>query len=189
MLFFKKRNSFLDARVPWMTYKVIGWLNHSLKKDWKVFEWGSGGSSLFFEEKVAFLFSVEHNPKWYRQIKRMLSKKVVYKLIKPESDGRGYRSTDVSFQGCSFRHYCRSILTFPDNFFDLISIDGRARNDCLKLARKKVKIGGYILLDNSERKEYRRGINFLKGFVRRDFRGNGPVNEYPWQTTVFQRKT
>ena len=34
--------------IPWVTHGAKKWLDSYLKKDMKVFEWGSGGSTLYF---------------------------------------------------------------------------------------------------------------------------------------------
>ena len=37
----------------------------------KVFEWGSGGSTIYFKDKAFSWISIEHDPDWYRKIKKM----------------------------------------------------------------------------------------------------------------------
>lgn len=175
----------LVSKIPWMTFSAIRWIDKKINKKFVIFEWGSGGSSLFFEKRCQKLFSVEHDKNWYQKVKLLISKKTNYKLIKP-SIGRGYRSNDENFKGLSFKDYCCEIDSYPNNYFDLISIDGRARNDCIKHAVSKIKKGGYIIVDNSDRAIYSKGMNLLQNFKKIDFEGNGPLNNYVWKTSVFQ---
>lgn len=178
----------LKDRIPWMVYDSIFWLDKYLKKDMKIFEWGSGGSTLFFIKKEVKLISVEHDKKWYKTIKPMTVtyKDIIYKLL-PPSKGKVFRSSAAEYKDLSFEKYCRQISSYEDNSFDLVCVDGRARNDCIKLALKKVRLGGYLILDNSERDIYAKGIYSLRKWNRKDFFGKGPINKYPWKTSIFQK--
>lgn len=44
-------------------------------------------------------------------------------------------------------------MKFPNEYFDLILIDGRVRMNCLKNATPKLKVGGVLIFDNSDRYE------------------------------------
>ena len=54
----------------------------------------------------------------------------------------------------SFERYVKSIDDYPDRFFDMVLVDGRARKFCLEHAPKKIRPGGYLLMDNSSTPEY-----------------------------------
>ncbi len=54
----------------------------------------------------------------------------------------------------SFEKYVRSIDRFIDKSLDLVIIDGRARLSCITHALKKIRPGGYLMLDDSERERY-----------------------------------
>lgn len=53
-----------------------------------VFEYGSGGSTLFFQKYVKKIISIEHNRIWYKKMLKFLRKKDIsfnsYFLIEPE---------------------------------------------------------------------------------------------------------
>jgi len=201
-IFFNIKKDTVDFQIPWITFEAKEWLENYLKKDMTAFEWGSGGSTLFIAPKVKQITSVEHDKVWYTKVKTYLKLKKIsncqYKLIKPErkndnkkysSSSFDYKSSAEAYPDFSFENYCRFIDSFPDNYFDLIVIDGRARNSCILYAKKKVKKGGYILLDNSEIKEYDLGVAQLApDFERKDFWGRGPFIDTPWKTSVFFRK-
>jgi hypothetical protein len=48
---------------------------------------------------------------------------------------------------------------------------------------------GVIVWDNSDRERYQAGYDFLRGsgFRRLDFAGPGPVDFWPWCTSIFYR--
>jgi hypothetical protein len=72
-----------------------------------------------------------------------------------------YSSLSLNYENINFEDYVKVIDIFPDRLFDIILVDGRARAGCIKHAVTKLKKGGYLIVDNSERKEYFRGNDFL----------------------------
>ncbi|MBI5154300.1 hypothetical protein HZA57_03600, partial [Candidatus Poribacteria bacterium] len=70
--------------------------------------------------------------------------------------------------------------------FDLVIVDGRVRAACARLALPKVREGGWLLLDDSEREKYRDISRDLHSFTRLDFRGLNPYSLDISQTTVWQ---
>ena len=105
------------------------------------------------------------------------------------ADPNLYLSDDVTFSECNFRKYVCQIDLFPDNIFDIVLVDGRARPSCIKHASKKVKIGGLIVLDNSDREYYlRMTANLLQDFDRRIFQGVAPGVTWFTETSIFIRR-
>lgn len=190
-------NSALDGQ-PWITFRSREWLDGFLKKDMTVFEWGSGGSTLYFAQRVKKIISVENDAGWFGQIRQLLLSKKITNcdyFLKPGrplspglSAGSKYLSEAPEYPNLDFAQYCQAINNYPDGFFDLIVIDGRVRNECAKAAIGKVKAGGCILFDNSDRKLYRPGIEALRNFKPLNFYGPGPYNRYLWQTSIFIRE-
>ncbi len=162
------RNSVADES-PWITFSAIRFLEGYLKPNMEVFEFGSGGSTLFFRKRVKHVTSIEHHREWFevlsKHIKELPVKNTTLMLIEPEKDAAPipdsalsepvlYRSSDGNYRTQSFRSYASAIDRYEDGKFDLVTVDGRARNSCFLHALKKVKVGGYLMLDNSERNEY-----------------------------------
>lgn len=192
----------IKYKVPWIIFEAKEWLESLLTPDMSVFEWGSGGSTIFISERVRKLISVEHDREWYQVVSQSLKDNNIlnceYLIVEPHPDSRrssdfnfndpkAYISSESKYQGLSFESYCRSIDSFPDESFDLVFIDGRARPSCILHAVPKIKSGGFLLLDNSERGNYSVGEDLLKGWERIDFFGVGPIDTYPWQTTVWKK--
>ena len=181
----------LADSVPMMTFDAIGWLRTYLRGDMRVFEYGSGGSTVFFALRVQHLISIEHDSEWYRRTKDRLESvsenRVTYTLQPPESGpADGFGSTDDRYQGMNFASYVRTIDEYGDATFDLVSVDGRARSACLIRAVRKVKPGGFVLLDNSDRQEYAAAMKELDAFKRTDFRGLAPYITDIGQTTIWE---
>ena len=130
-----------------------------------VFEFGSGGSTIFFSKRVKELISVEHDKYWYHRVFNEIAKEHVTNckllLKEPEqgifdrtdySDPESYLSALPQYQGMNFKSYATTIREFPDESFDLVFVDGRVRPSCIANALAKVRPGGNLMLDNSDRK-------------------------------------
>lgn len=161
---------------PYLTSGAINWLNSFLKPHMHAFEWGSGGSTIFIASRVKLSFSVEHDKNWY--------KKILQTLLEKE-----YFNCHYLLLENLANTYITYIDYFPDNFFDFILVDGRNRNICIAHALNKVKQGGRLMLDNSDRENYAPGRKLLQDWQRRDFRGCG-IEKYKgetWQATVWKK--
>lgn len=198
LAYFKKwfnlRNSnlsTLEYQIPWMVFGCIDFLKVWLKPEMKIFEYGSGGSTLFFANKVNNVYSVEHNQDWYNVLSEVILQKkinnVAYKLIEPTIDrdfkNKNYLNPDhfisagEEFNGKTFYSYVTAIDEFKDSYFDLVVIDGRARQSCISRAKSKIKKGGILLLDNADREYYLTLNPELKDtekWQRKDYVGHFP---------------
>lgn len=157
----------LDRELPWITVGAMREIVQRLNSDMKVFEYGSGGSTLFFAKMVKEVVSVEHDPQWHEVVKKRLEEKsysnVELRLAPPEQpenhDTVRYPSLwKKEYQGLDFYRYVHAIDLFPDGYFDLILIDGRARAECLRVSVPKLRSGGTIVLDNADREIYTESI-------------------------------
>lgn len=188
------RRSPLADELPWMTYGAIEWLSKTLTQTMSIFEWGSGGSTVFFSQRAKEVVTVEHDADWFVQVDGALLRKGVgnvnLMLAEPrnaESVEPLYCSSDARFQGQTFLDYVRRIDAFPDEHFDVVIVDGRARNHCISHALSKIKRGGYLLLDNSEREEYVKGWRIIQHWPTLKIEGPGPYNSYAWETRIWQK--
>lgn len=153
---------------PWISAKARNWLDSFLKPEMVVFEYGSGGSTLFFARRVKKVISVEYQLLWFLAVLLALLRRgftnFKLHLSRPEKGkylDKNYVSSDPNINNFSFRKFVTTIDQYPDNFFDLVFIDGRARNQCIRHAIPKIKIRGYLLLDDSDRLVYRPGVKLL----------------------------
>jgi hypothetical protein len=179
---------------PWITYKAIDWLNDYLTPNKSVFEWGSGHSTFYFAERVKRIISVEHNFEWYDKIGPMLNEYdnfdyfyVPIERLKIKTDyyPGSYSSKNSKYKGYSFEGYVKIIDSYPDNIFDFILIDGRSRASCVLHALNKIKSGGYLMLDNSERNHYSCILSYLSKYKKQDFYGPGRGG-LEWNTTIWR---
>ncbi len=184
---------------PRYTYAAVEWLRENVARDAVVFEYGMGASTVFFADRVERLVSVEHDTKWYYffyceqtlDFTTMGALDNTILLLRPPTPGvcAGFASSDYPDQ--CFRDYVLAIDAYPDESFDFVLVDGRARVACIRVSIPKVKRGGYLLLDNSERSEYSIGKALLARWTPMVFAGLGPSPEpgvdYRWETTIWKK--
>src|SRR5437762_813163 len=62
----------IQMRLPWISFAAIDFLSEWLQKSMDVFEWGAGGSTLFFASRVNCVVSIENDLNWYNQVHQSL---------------------------------------------------------------------------------------------------------------------
>ena len=162
------RNSVADE-LPWINFPALAYLEQQLRPEYKVFEFGGGGSTLFFCKNVAEVATVEDHPEWFDVLTRTVREKGYGNwkgfLIRPEeitdmqtarrpSDPAAFASGAKGLERLSFEKYARAIDPYPDDYFDVIVVDGRARPSCIQQALPHLKTGGLLVVDNTERPYY-----------------------------------
>lgn len=197
----------LKDEIPWISFSAISFLKKNIKPNMQIYEFGSGGSTLFFSKYTCNVISVEHNKKWYALMSKAIRSKGYnncnIRLIEPTScedtinkdfsNPDHYKSSCKEFIDKSFIEYARSIEDYPDNYFDIVLIDGRARPSCIKHSINKIKEKGFLILDDSERKYYLdyfkfKFLNFTKLFDKTYiFYGPSPYCRPFKETTIWQK--
>jgi len=157
--------------LPWMNYAAIDFLKKRLHADIRLFEWGSGYSTLFFASRVKSIVSVEYNEHWFNLIKQQVPSNV-----------------EVRYRPLDSGHYVSDITTNNETYH-LIVIDGRERVKCFAACLEKLHETGVILLDDSDRNDYQAAFALAsaQGFRHIDFIGLKPRSHKQHQTTVFYK--
>jgi predicted O-methyltransferase YrrM len=194
----------ISASLAWITYPALELLENYLKPCMTVFEYGGGGSTLFFAKRVSKIVTVEHNKEWFEVIRNEIKKSQLKNwqgflqmaengdfANKSINDPSAYVSDDAAFNGFNFKKYVTIIDKFEDYSFDVVLVDGRARTSCLSHALQKVKPqGGLLVLDNSDRSYY---LERTRTRIEREFRlilsSRGPAPCLPEfsQTSVWEK--
>ncbi len=200
--------------LPWFSYPTISFLEDIIQKQWKVFEYGCGYSTLFWSGKCEKTVSVEHDEHWFDRVKNLNSSLEIH-LVKEGADRQRQEVATLisSFEAMNFdlpltadrdhnkehgllniefADYAAKLIEYPKGFFDVIVVDGMARSLCLFLAADYISDKGIIILDDSQRWQYNDAQNYLmsnKGFNRLDFNGLGPLENYAWTTSILFKST
>ena len=139
----------LQAGFPWINYVVIQFLHHYLKPNMRVLEFGAGGSSVFFLKRKVMLFSIEHEESWLNKVHENLAPKYL-KNWTPNY----IKSSNTNDQVPVAKDYLSNIESIDDSSIEIALIDGRHRVECINQSIPKIKPGGCIILDNSDRPAY-----------------------------------
>ncbi len=119
--------------LPLYTYPAIEYLKSLNFKNKKIFEFGSGNSTLFWLNKGAKVTSIEDNEIWFKNLTQEIDSNKNHKFI--------------FAQGKEYINYILKI----DTKYDVIIIDGsQNRFECTKVAINKIKKDGIIIIDNSD---------------------------------------
>lgn len=121
--------------LPWYTYPAIEFLAQLDFSGCRVFEYGTGNSTLFWAQRAREVVSVEHDPQWYDYVRARVpaNAAVIY-----EPDLQAYAAAIARVAGG----------------FDVIVVDGPARQltraRAAAAALTRLNPGGLIILDNSD---------------------------------------
>lgn len=192
----------LKRPMPWIVYDAYDYLVKALPANIRVFEYGSGGSTLFWlTHKESECISIEHNPQWFAIVQNYASglkddPRLDYRLVEPTQSNSDKLNPfdpanylDNKIPNVSFENYVKQIDGFPDAYFDVVLIDGEARPSCILHSWEKVKRGGIMIVDNADRTEYFKHIgHILEPFDELSFRGVVPAAMIMSQTNVYLRR-
>ncbi|WP_136637361.1 class I SAM-dependent methyltransferase [Pseudooceanicola onchidii] len=143
--------------LPWWTFDAVEEVEAFLaaRPQARVFEWGSGASTLWLSKRAGEVVSVEHDPQWFGMVTERLTALQNVRLRHAPAEATGdVASRKPGFEGQFFDRYVAAIRE-EDGLFDLIVIDGRAREACLEEAKLRLAPGGVIVLDDFKRDRYR----------------------------------
>jgi SAM-dependent methyltransferase len=168
----RRRQSAFDLSMPWISYPAIDFLDRYLQPSMLVYEYGSGGSTVWLAQRARHVVAVEHDPQWAKA----LTSRLVSTGLDSKVDLRLREVSRESREAFVASPYAQAM---PDAPADLIIIDGPDRYPWLDLrlcafhlAEERVKPGGVILLDDSS--DYR-GLRYTSNANEvRSLPGFGP---------------
>jgi hypothetical protein len=143
--------------LPWYNFNLINFLDKFLQKDFDVFEYGAGNSTIYYAEKVKNVCAIETRQEWFD-------------FVVNSSPANGI----VKIKLCQdLPNFNLEIAHFGIKKFDVIVVDSRDRAKCLLTAVNFLKPAGIIILDNSERGNLASAKETMKelGFAERVFEG------------------
>ncbi len=170
-----KAFKYFHPNSPWLSQLAILFMEKHLHKRMIGLEYGSGFSTTFLAEKSQEIVAIEHHKEWYNKIDQLIKEKKIenieYVFI-PKEEGPIAEAQKVSFPELAsdfkvkneFADYFNYVKKYPDEHFDYIIIDGRARVECTINSLPKLKKNGLLILDNSERERYAPIFEMLKNW-------------------------
>jgi hypothetical protein len=158
--------------IPWVTYAFIDFIESRLHSQLTMLEYGSGYSTLYYSKKLKHVHAVEHDEPWFKEMSGQMPPNVSLSHVALDTNGK-------------YASFAKNTVIK----FDIIVVDGRDRVNCIKQSIDSLSPAGVMVLDDSERDEYREGIAFLraKNFRSIEFWGIAPGIFFRKCTTVFYR--
>lgn len=162
--------------VPWIVPAATNRLESLISHEWKVLEFGSGSSTVWYASRAGHVTSIEDDERWFEKVNAMLLQ-------------RGLTNVDVRLS--SLERFLDHLGSFADESLDLVVVDGNDgetmdRMRCLAAVRRKIRPGGYILLDDSDRAEYSGADALLPGWSIERFVGVKPTPLTAVETTLYR---
>ncbi len=178
----RARVSPLDLQLPWWTFGAINALDRRLSKNHDVFEYGSGGSTLFLARRAATLLSIEDEKPWFQLVRDALTRHQLDATAQIKHVPYDFWHT-ADFTTSAYLH------ALDGRRYDVIIVDGKewsdpVRDQCFWHAENHLKPGGLIILDDSWRYPQVFARHRAKSVTT--YRGTGPCRLGVTSTTFFE---
>lgn len=198
--------------IPWFSYPAIDYLKNKLQKNFRIFEYGCGSSSLFFSQYCQKVISLETNQIWFQVLSEKITKQynfiqessITKSLITSSAQQSASEKTPLNIPTKKFKkntheleiilmdnglqnpNYQNYVNLFKEKF-DIILIDSLKRYQCAINVINALNHGGIIILDDSQRSNYQKIFDFFKNnnFQKIDFFGIAPGQLSIKNTTIF----
>ncbi|HXH77522.1 MAG TPA: class I SAM-dependent methyltransferase [Nocardioides sp.] len=175
--------------IPWWTFDSADQVAAHLHAHpgARVFEWGSGASTLWLAARAGSVHSVEHHAGWADELTSRLPANVTLQVVEPRVAATPrVPSAKPGHDGLDFADYVAAIDGVGGTF-DVVVIDGRAREACLARAVERLSPDGLIVFDNVDRRRYLEAIDTLgHRLVMTMTRGLTPALPYPTRTALLR---
>jgi predicted O-methyltransferase YrrM len=162
---------------PWIVPAAVGWLGRRMRSNWKVLELGSGRSTVWLARRAGSVVSFEDNEFWIARAREMVAEAGV---------------GNAELRELPVQRFAAELELLEDGSVDLLVVDfleapDAERVEAVRAGRTKVRPGGYLLLDDSDRPSYQEAYELLNGWRERRF--TGVKDEWPavCETTIFRR--
>lgn len=159
--------------IPWYTYPAIEYISQFDYSNKKVFEFGTGYSSMYWAKRAKKVISIEDKPEWFAKF------------------SAEFQAPNWQMRYCDEKQGYEDTIFTDNEKYDVIIIDGKRRAECAANAVKALAAGGMIILDDSDRintsQEYVLAVQNLRkaNLLQVDFYGFCPMNNYTKATSIF----
>jgi SAM-dependent methyltransferase len=166
-----KRSPILPHPVPFIVLDAIKRLRQLIRPGTRVLEVGGGNSTLWFIDQSCEVTVFEHDRAWADLVK---------------GAARDRRPTIIVTAG---EAGVRLMDELPDNSFDLALVDSTGQFPaalCIPVVRRKLKPGGWLVLDNSDMPANWRGVALMADQTRERYVGYSPMALKVSQTSFWR---
>ncbi len=136
---------------PWLSQGAVRFCDEHLRPDQTGLEWGSGRSTAWFGRRLGSLLSIEYQQGWQAEVQKRLDaaglKRVECRYVPLDHD----LNAPTLAQYDPIPRYVRVAEDFADGSLDFVVVDGHYRQACIVAALPKLRSGGLLLVDNTDR--------------------------------------
>jgi len=174
--------STLDLGLPWFSFAAIEFLEQRLTGSETVYEYGGGGSTVFFARRAARVVTVENDEEWVAALRAHLASTGLHNVEVVAAVGSF--DDPAGFGGSAF---ARALPEEPADVILIDSWDGLPpypfRPELFPRAEERVRPGGLIVVDDSWRYQQLRTRSHAKQIVTRW--GVGPARRTATMTDFY----
>jgi len=167
--------------LPRLNIATIAFLEKIITPQSLVFELGTGNSTIWFAKRAKRVVAFEDGGSWYRQVREFLE-------IENLNNVRIYLDPDYMIKIFS------DIFSKEDAIqYDIVLHDGPSHSEDRLIELREVplyvKVGGYLISDDTDRKQFVTGIRYLDrlGWKKIEI----PLGRDPWNSPkaalIYQR--
>lgn len=182
-----------ELDLPWWTYDAIDEVERflSARPAARVFEFGSGASTVWLARRAAEVHSLEHDAEFAALVTDLVDRpdRVTLHVVPatPVTSGLPEVASErVDHTHLDFADYVATIDEVGGPF-DLIVVDGRARVACLRRALPHLADDGMVVFDDVGRRRYRPAKD-VPGYRTTVLSGAKPSLPYPSSTALLTRE-
>ncbi|MGE0229518.1 MAG: class I SAM-dependent methyltransferase [Dehalococcoidia bacterium] len=165
-----------SGEAPWIAPAAVRYLSRVVHPDWHVVECGAGMSTLWWAKRAARVTSLEHDVAWCARLRQHLDEDRITNV-----DLQHVRLTDL------VSRLIRLNPTVDLAFVDSSEEGTSNRVACVEVLCTKLRPGGLLVLDDSDRRRYRAIDGMLADWPVRRFVG---IKGHPFvavETSVYVR--
>jgi len=158
---------------PWLCPGTVAALQGYLKPTHRMWEFGSGRSTLWFARHVGTLISIEHNTPWFQTVQgQLVAAKVqnaelrLIPLDHPETEPEADHYEPLP-------RYVAQLLEEAPASLDVLLVDGHYRTTCIRAGLDRLKPGGWLVVDDAQMWPSLAAMGIPSHWILRDQSTNG----------------
>lgn len=165
--------------VPFLTLDAIRFMDKLIQPDMNILEIGGGNSSLWFLKRGVKLTTYEHDRQWALMVQNTVKQHPEY-----------YNAENFTLQIMQGNDVLNDLEKLKDKHFDVLLVDCMnaytQRTECIRIAKDKVKDGGWVILDNSDNPANWPADEIMKGKKMYRFTGYAAMGLFVCQTSFWR---
>lgn len=137
--------------MPWMTDYEIHYIIDRLNRNDIMLEWGAGGSTYVFGQRVEEYYSIEHDENWFKKIRDLILKSGINKInIHHIAPNKPLTNPPEPTQ---LKDYI-TFVNILNKKYDKVLLDGRCRVACAFEVIPFLKPNATLFLHDAHRERY-----------------------------------